>query len=170
MLQSSAVYSSKSQIVGSRGHLLEDVLERALEFYKDRHPKQQGFVFLHCWHLLKEVPRWWQSPQDIQRRGSGGGAASQVAMSNGTANEQQGGGQAECGDAGEEDDVQVVQKPNLPSRPTRPQGTKAAKADLLEQTRRDSILRAQALATEQMAKANMRKAEAMGDHAAMSLF
>jgi hypothetical protein len=152
------------------GASAEDVLERALEFYKDRHPKQQGFVFLHCWHLLKEVPRWWQSPQDIQRRGSGGGAASQVAMSNGTANEQQGGGQAKCGDAGEEDDVQVVQKPNLPSRPTRPQGTKAAKVDLLEQTRRDSILRAQALATEQMAKANMRKAEAMGDHAAMSLF
>jgi len=63
------------------------------------------------------VPRWWQSPQDIQRRGSGGGAASPVAMSNGTDAEQQAAGQAEGGDAREEDDVQVVQKQNFPSRP-----------------------------------------------------
>ena len=152
------------------GASAEDVLERALEFYKDRHPKQQGFVFLHCWHLLKEVPRWWQSPQDIQRRGSGGSVASPVAMANAIAAEQHGGGQAECGEAGEEDDVQVVQKASFSSRPTRPQGSKAAKSDLVEQSRRDSILRSQALVTEQMAKANMRKAEAMGDHAAMSLF
>lgn len=27
----------------------EDVLDRALEIYKDRHPKQQKFAFLHCW-------------------------------------------------------------------------------------------------------------------------
>jgi hypothetical protein len=63
-------------------------------------------------------------------------------MSNGTDAEQQAAGQAEGGDAREEDDVQVVQKQNFPSRPIRPQGSKAAKADMLEQTRRDSILRA----------------------------
>jgi hypothetical protein len=149
------------------GASAEDVLERALEFYKDRHPKQQGFAFLHCWHLLKEVPRWWQSAQDIQRRGSGGGAAS---MANATAADTNAAGHAECGEAGVEEEVQVVNRQTFPSRPTRPQGSKSAKADLLEQTRRDSILKSQALATEQMARANMRKAEAMGDHAAMSLF
>ena len=152
------------------GASAEDVLERALEFYKDRHPKQQGFAFLHCWHLLKEVPRWWQSAQDIQRRGSGGGGASSGGMAAGTAVDQPGGGTGEGGDAGEEEEVQVVARPTFPSRPTRPQGSKAAKADLHDQTRRDSILKSTALATEQMAKANMRKAEAMGDHTAMSLF
>ena len=35
---------------------LEDVLERALEYYKDCHPKQQSFLYLHCWHIFKEVP------------------------------------------------------------------------------------------------------------------
>ena len=52
----------------------------------------------------------------------------------------------------------------------RPRGQKAAKHDFLEAGRRDSILKTQARATEQMAAANMRKAEAMQDHSAMTLF
>ena len=28
--------------------LLDDILQRALDLYKERHPKQQGFIFLHC--------------------------------------------------------------------------------------------------------------------------
>ena len=36
----------------------EDVLDRALDLYKVRHPKQQPFVFVHCWRLLKDVPQW----------------------------------------------------------------------------------------------------------------
>lgn len=52
----------------------------------------------------------------------------------------------------------------------RPRGQKAAKQDLVEVGRRDSILKSQARATEQMAAANMRKAEAMQDHSAMALF
>ena len=53
-----------------------------------------------------------------------------------------------------------------------PRRQKAAKQDLLEAGRRDSILKTQARATEQMAAANMRKAEAMQDHSdsAMTLF
>ena len=160
----SGVYKQVSDCRES-GASAEDVLERALEFYKDRHPKQQGFVFLHCWHLLKEVPRWWQSAQDIQRRSSGGGVASPGGM----AAEQQPGGSGDLGDAAEEEEA-VAARPSFPSRPARPQGSKAANADFGEQSRRDAILKSQALATEQMAKANMRKAEAMGDHAAMSLF
>ena len=50
------------------GTSLDDVLERALEYYKDRHPKQAAFAYLHCWGLLKEVPRWWDSPLDVQKR------------------------------------------------------------------------------------------------------
>jgi hypothetical protein len=44
----------------------QDVLERALELYKVKHPKQLSFVFLHCWLLLKDVPRWWDSPSEVQ--------------------------------------------------------------------------------------------------------
>jgi hypothetical protein len=165
----SGVFKQVSDCRESRA-TAEDVLERALEFYKDKHPKQQGFAFLHCWHLLKEMPRWWQAAHDTQRRSSGGGVASPVGMAVGTAAEQHGGGSDKCGEAGEEEDVQVVAKANFPSRSTRPQGSKASKADLADHNKQDSILRSQALATEQMAKAYMRKAEAMGDHAAVSLF
>jgi hypothetical protein len=50
------------------GTSLEDVVEKTLQFYQDRHPKQQAFAYLHCWHVLKDVPRWWDSPVDVQRR------------------------------------------------------------------------------------------------------
>ena len=43
------------------GTSLDDILERALELYKQRHPKQRPFVFLHCWRILKDVPRWSDS-------------------------------------------------------------------------------------------------------------
>jgi hypothetical protein len=38
------------------GVLVDDMLERMLELYKVKHPKQQSFVFLHCWLILKDVP------------------------------------------------------------------------------------------------------------------
>lgn len=60
------------------GTSAEDMLGRALEYYKDRHPKQQGFTFLHCWQLLKDVPRWWDSPVDVQRRANVGEASPSI--------------------------------------------------------------------------------------------
>jgi hypothetical protein len=168
------------QVSDSResGVSAEDVLERALEYYKDRHPKQQPFAFLHCWVVLKEVPRWWQSAMEVQRRNVGEGAAA-ATMARGRAS---GGASADFPEEGSgpgegaevaaqvEEEVMVVTKESFQSRPARPQGNKAAKADLAEQGRKDSILKSTARATEQMAAANMRKAEAMADHAAMSLF
>jgi hypothetical protein len=47
------------------GTSAEDVLERALELYKVKHPKQLSFNFLHCWLY---VPRWWDSPTEVQHR------------------------------------------------------------------------------------------------------
>ena len=38
------------------GTSLEDVLQRALELYRVKHPKQQGFLYIHCWTILKDVP------------------------------------------------------------------------------------------------------------------
>jgi hypothetical protein len=101
------------------GAFADDVLERALEYYKDRHPKQQAFAFLHCWHLLKEVPRWWQSAQEIQRRGSGGVGALAVGMATRTtAAEQQGGSNGDVGEAAEDEELQVVGRQSFPAWPT----------------------------------------------------
>ena len=75
-----------------------------------------------------------------------------------------------------EDEVVVVASPTVtsptgfPPRPTRPQGSKAAKADLLQQKKREKILQSQARATETMAEASLRKANALQDQCAMSLF
>ena len=60
--------TSKCLIVEESGTSLDDVVEKMLQFYRDRHPKQQAFVYLHCWKVLKDVPRWWDSPVDVQRR------------------------------------------------------------------------------------------------------
>ena len=40
------------------GTSLEDVLERALDLYKVLHPKQQLFLFVHCWRILKDFLQW----------------------------------------------------------------------------------------------------------------
>ena len=47
------------------GMSAKDVLERALELYKVKYPKQLSFNFLHCWLLLKDMPRWWDSPTEV---------------------------------------------------------------------------------------------------------
>ena len=43
------------------GTSFEDVLEQALDLYKVRQPKLQPFVFVHCWRILRDVPRWCDS-------------------------------------------------------------------------------------------------------------
>jgi hypothetical protein len=71
----------------------------------------------------------------------------------------------------EEEEVVVVQSPSgFPPRPARPQGSKAAKAELVQQKKREKILVGQARATESMAEASLLKATAPQDQCAMSLF
>ena len=71
----------------------------------------------------------------------------------------------------EEDEVVVEASPTgFPPRPTRPQGSKATKADLVQQKKREKILVSQARATETMAEVSLRKANALQDQCAMSLF
>jgi hypothetical protein len=156
------------------GTSLEDVLDRALEYYRDRHPKQQGFTFLHRWALLKEVPRWWESPLDVQKRNHGGeGSPGGVAMAARRAAVHTQPAAVVEGDAVEGASAEGEGFGSVESTArelVRPRGQKASKQDLVEVGRRDSILKSQARATEQMAAANMRKAEAMQDHSAMALF
>lgn len=76
---------------------------------------------------------------------------------------------AGSGNASEED-VAVISPVGFPARPSRPQGTKSAKADYAAQGKRDKILHSQARATETMALASLRKANALQDQCALSLF
>ena len=47
---------------------LDDILKNALELYKVKNPKQQSFIFLHCWLLLRDVPRWIESVPNTRQR------------------------------------------------------------------------------------------------------
>jgi hypothetical protein len=53
-----------NQVLGCResGTSPDDVVQKALELYKVKHPKQQCFVFIHCWQLLKASPSGWRRP------------------------------------------------------------------------------------------------------------
>lgn len=158
------------------GTSLDDVVEKALQFYRDRHPKQQAFAYLHCWQVLKDVPRWWDSPIDVQRRSatveSGprvvamGKRRSPPTIAPEVATE----GAGEGSQSDEEVEVVVVSPTGFPPRPTRPQGSKAAKGDVVAQKKREKILHSQARATETMAEASLRKANALQDQCAMLVF
>jgi hypothetical protein len=50
------------------GTSLDDVLQNLLELYKVKHPKQHGFVFIHCWLVLKDVPWWMEKPSEVRQR------------------------------------------------------------------------------------------------------
>jgi hypothetical protein len=42
-------------------------LQKALELYKSKHIKNQSFVFLHCWFLLKDVIKWAYFREDVRK-------------------------------------------------------------------------------------------------------
>ena len=50
------------------GYSLDNILKNALELYKVKHPKQQSFIFLHCWLLVGDVPRSMESVLDTRQR------------------------------------------------------------------------------------------------------
>lgn len=158
------VYSQVLKLQES-GTSLEDVLQQALELYRVKHPKQQGFLYIHCWMILKDVPRWFDSaaklrarqqvktppPQPMKRRREGG----DVALTEGEEDEGVGLG------------IEVVSASKRLQRPT---GTKAAKDDLHRAKVKEGTMRAQAKATTDMAAASAEKAAVMQDQAALHLF
>ena len=151
------------------GASLEDVLQRALELYRVKHPKQQGFLYLHCWTILKDIPRWFDSavevrvrqamktppPQPLKRR--------RLSLEGADASEP-----TTVDDDGEEC-VEVEAAP-ASRRPQRPTGNKAAKEELNRARVKESTMRAQAKATAEMAAAHAEKVVVMRDQAALQLF
>jgi hypothetical protein len=41
-------------------------LQNALELYKTKDPKSNAFVFIRCWLILKDIPRWIETPGDMR--------------------------------------------------------------------------------------------------------
>ena len=152
------------------GTSAEDVLDHALDLYKVRHPKQQPFVFVHCWRLLKDVPRWADvvcsaaMPQTSVRSPTGMPKRRTVAQPPSSAAEVE--AEAETGVA----DVDEVGDEALPKRPKRSQGLKSAKDELRLRHVKEVAIHAQGRATADLAAANMRKAQVLQDQAALSLF
>ena len=128
-----------------------------MEYYKDKHPKQVAFAYLHCWGLLKEVPRWWDSPLDVQKQQ---GSIDYHAPSMGKWKERgrteqprgiaieggsDGPGEEECdaSGTGEGSDIEVLMCEGFfRSPPLRLQGNKAAKSTVSLLTKRESALQA----------------------------
>ena len=140
------------------GTSLEDVLEKVLEYYQDRHPKLQSFAYLHCWQLLKEVPRWWDSPFDVQKRTntqeglqkfgsmlkrkSPPGSAPTSAAEAGTG--------TDSNDAmnASDEEVEEIAEQAFSRRPSWPQDSKAAKGELTAHSKREKIMQKQVLGSE----------------------
>ncbi|XP_024401721.1 uncharacterized protein [Physcomitrium patens] len=45
----------------------EEMLQKALELYRSRHPSNQSFTFIHCWLVLKDAPRWKDAREDVRK-------------------------------------------------------------------------------------------------------
>lgn len=49
---------SKAKQVEKSGYTEQDYIELALRIYSDSTPKQHQFKLLHCWHILRNKPKW----------------------------------------------------------------------------------------------------------------
>jgi hypothetical protein len=49
------------------GSSIEDTLHKTLELYKLEHSKNLELCFIHCWLLLKDVPRWSDLLEDFKK-------------------------------------------------------------------------------------------------------
>ena len=121
----------------------EDSIKLAMELYQKTHPNNASFSYLHCWHVLKEVPKW----QSFRSPG---------ASSSGTPASQK--RSASCTVEGDD------------SKPNRPVGGKKSKqmnavtddiTNSIAQLQRESAT---------MALANMKRAQAIEDQTHMALF
>ena len=152
------------------GTSLEDVLQRALELYRVKHPKQQGFLYIHCWTILKDIPRWFESVVEVRTRQAIKTPPPQLMKRRRLSSELPDALEptVPVDDDGEECvevDFAVASR-----RPQRPTGNKAAKDELHRSRVKENTMLAQAKATAEMAAANAEKVAVMRDQAALQLF
>jgi hypothetical protein len=44
-----------------------DVLQNGLELFKSKCPKNVCYIFIYCWLILKDVPRWTNFREDTKK-------------------------------------------------------------------------------------------------------
>jgi hypothetical protein len=135
-------------------------LAEALELYKLKHPKGHNFTFLHCWYLLRNVPRWADGSVTECRR------SPRLPI--------QGRGCTEMPPSSEpESDCASLDPPTwqaVGKQHFRPQGNRATKEEHKNQKIRDATIRAQLAATKELAEASKRKADILADQNVLMLF
>lgn len=130
-----------------------DVLQKALELYKSKHPKNQSFVFIHCWFLLKDIPHWAEPLDEGKRTTPLKRLVDQ--------------------DSSCQRELVPTEAPTLnigESSFKRPQGSKTSKEEQRAMKLKESALWAQAKATADMAAATFKKAKIMEEQSIMNLF
>jgi hypothetical protein len=166
-----------SQVLGCResGTSPNDVLQNALELYKVKHPKQQCFVFIHCWLVLKDVPRWMETPGEVRQRAVAAASPARGARRRTMPSPQSAAAATSAVEYDNEDVDIVLAEASQPSATTwgkrgRPCGSKMAKEEQRVEKQREHAMRVQARAMADMAAANFKKAQILHDQATLSLF
>jgi hypothetical protein len=137
-----------------------DILTEALELYKLKHPKGHSFTFLHCWYLLRKVPRWADGSVTECKKSSrvpaqGRGCREMPHYSD---------PESECASPNP-----IVSEATGNQR-IRPQRNRTAKEEHKNQKMRDAAMRAQLAATKELAEASKRKADILADQNVLMLF
>jgi hypothetical protein len=177
-----------SKFVSAYGHVFnnaesgksdEDILQDALELYKVRHAKGHPFVYLHCWLLLQDYPRWMETPQERQNRTIPPSIVEEEpprrAMTPTAGDDDVDDIAGEAGDFGVQDPapaapVRQRQCSATPAKRGRPLGGKATKDEQQKRHQRDQGVKKQEKVTADIAAANYKKAQVLEDQAALSLF
>lgn len=141
----------------------EDTLEKALELYKIKAAKNSDFLFLHCWWLLKDAPKWADgfggakktTPTKRSRAAEGSDQESDCVDMEAPVG---GGGPEAAGSAGAGRTFK------------RPMGNRIAKEEHKQDKLRELAIRAQAAATKDMAAATWRKTELLQEQNVLMLF
>ena len=63
------MHGSISKVIGSQIGL-EDVLLYFLELYKPKLPKGDVFAYIHALQILKDIPLWDETKEEVSRGGS----------------------------------------------------------------------------------------------------
>lgn len=160
----------------------EEVIEKALELYRLKHPKGGSFLHLHCWRILHEEPEWCNNG-DVATPAKGLGFLEGVVSEVKAVVTQEDDGAAHVvvvedppevsGDDEEpvarsqgDNRVAGVETDPLERQPKRLRRGKVDK----EAKARECALRAQARAMADMAAASRMKADILADQSALQLF
>lgn len=172
------------------GATLEDILQKALELYKTKHPKNSAFVYIHCWLFSKDLPRWEpDSREDQMQKTISLERQREDEMRKFISMEKQReemkkvdpmmerkfsnpsipASEIEVGELQMIDQAAFASTTTLKQRPVGGQ-QRSTKEDQMSAKMREGALRAQARATADMAAATLKKARILQDQTSMALF